>query len=273
MKKNNQIIQHIILIFFSVIIIFPFVWMFFTAFKEQSEVFTELQLLPEHFTLQNFRDVLEMIPFRAYMINTIKYVFGLLIIQYITITLAAYAFARMSFPFKRVLFYLVLIQLMIAPQTLIAPNYITIRTLNFLDTITGLSLPYVASAMGIFLLRQAFASIPKDLEDSAIIDGASTEYFITRIAVPLIKPSYIAFGLISIIYHWNEFFWPLIITDTSKSRVLTVGLAMFAESSESAAAWTNLMAATLIVVLPLIILFLLFQKSFINSFMTSGLKG
>jgi sn-glycerol 3-phosphate transport system permease protein len=145
--------------------------------------------------------------------------------------------------------------------------------LGLLDTRTAIALPYVASAIGVFLLRQGFASIPVELEDAATIDGCGTLRFILFIAVPLMKPFYLAFSLISITYHWNEFFWPLIITDSVRARTLTVGLAMLAETSEAAAAWTLLMAGTLLVILPLIVFFMIFQKTFISSFMHSGMKG
>jgi sn-glycerol 3-phosphate transport system permease protein len=162
---------------------------------------------------------------------------------------------------------------MIAPQTLTAPNYVTIKDLGLLNTLPGISMPYVASAIGVFLLRQAFKSIPVGLEDAATIDGAGTESYLFRIAIPLVKPTYAAFALVSISYHWNEFFWPLIVIDTDASRLLTVGLALFAEQSRSAAAWNDLMAGTLLVVTVPLALFLVFQKSFVQGFATSGLKG
>jgi sn-glycerol 3-phosphate transport system permease protein len=274
MKKYRleMLFYHTVLLSFAFIIVFPFLWMFFSAFKTQSEIFTDISLLPDSFRLDSFTEVLATIPFAQYFKNTLKFVFGLLCVQFLTITFAAYAFARFRFPFKDVLFTLLLLQLMIAPQTLVVPNYIIIKNLKLLDTVTAISLPYVASAMGVFLLRQAFRSIPSELEEAAVMDGASIEYYLFKIAIPLIKPSYTAFALVSINFHWNEFFWPLIVTDTVKSRVLTVGLAMFAESSESAAAWNDLMAATLLVAAPLVVIFLLFQKTFVESFMTTGLK-
>jgi len=273
-RTSQLLLVHAALIACTVVFVFPFIWMFFTAFKEFGEIFAaDFALFPERFRLDSFETVLRVLPFGTYLYNTARFVFGLLIVQFFTITLAAYAFARMEFRFKNALFTLLLVQLMLAPQTLIAPNYMTIRDLGLLDTVTAISLPYVASAMGVFLLRQGFKSIPIEMEEAALMDGASTEHYILRIAAPLIKPSYVAFALVSINYHWNEFFWPLIITDTRSSRILTVGLGMFAEQSESAAAWNDLMAATLLVIAPLLIIFLVFQRAFVGSFMTSGLKG
>jgi len=272
--KNSNCIRYILLFFLFIIFIFPLYWMIITALKQPSEVFSLIpKWLPEHWTFQNFKDVFYIVPFGRYYFNTIILVFGLLGIQLVTVTLAAYAFARMDFKFKDILFMILLVQLMIAPQTLIVPNYLTISGLGLLDTKVAMGLPYVASAIGVFLLRQAFSTIPKELEEAAVIDGCGTMGFLLKIAIPLIKPSYLAFILISITYHWNEFFWPLIVTDTVKARTLTVGLAMLAESSESSAAWTTLMAATLMVMLPIILFFMIFQKAFIKSFMHSGLKG
>ena len=274
MKEKKYIGTQIALIIISFIFLFPLYWMIITAFKPANEIFSLVpKWLPENWTFQNFVDVFEMLPFGKYFINTVIFVFGLLFIQFVTVTLAAFAFARMEFKFKNLLFMILLVQLMIAPQTLVVPNYLTISGLGLLDTKTAIALPYIASAMGVFLLRQGFKAIPKELEDAATIDGCGTIRFMLHICIPLLKPVYLSFALISIAYHWNEFFWPLMITDSSKSRTLTVGLAMLAESSESAAAWNTLMAGTLIVVLPLIILFIIFQRSFTNSSMQSGLKG
>jgi len=272
--RLKKTVSFIIMLFFLVIFGFPLYWIIVTAFKQPSEVFSLVpNWLPENWTLENFVEVFDIVPFGHYYFNTAVFVFGLLAIQLVTVTLAAYAFARMKFKLKNTLFMILLVQLMIAPQTLIVPNYLTISWLGLLDTKIAIGLPYVASAIGVFLLRQAFASIPKELEEAATIDGCGTIRFMLFVAIPLLKPTYLAFALISITYHWNEFFWPLIVTNSVKARTLTVGLAMLAESSESAAAWTLLMAATLLVILPLIILFAIFQKTFISSFMQSGMKG
>ncbi len=277
MTKKGRVTRWIsisLMIVFAVILAFPLYWIVVTAFKDPTEVFSMVpKWLPEKWTFDNFKEVFKIIPFGRYYYNTIFYAFGLLAVQFVTVTLAAYAFARMEFRFKKVLFMILLVQLMIAPQTLIVPNYLTISNMGLLDTKTAIALPYVASAIGVFMLRQGFAAIPRELEEAATIDGCGTFRFMISIAIPLLKPTYLAFTLISVTYHWNEFFWPLIVTDSVKARTLTVGLAMLAEASESAAAWTLLMAATLLIILPLIIFFAIFQKTFISSFMQSGLKG
>jgi len=272
--NHGKWVLYLVGLVLAVIFVFPFYWMSVTALKQQRELFSLTpRWLPQHPTVKNFVEVLQLIPFGRYYLNTAIFSFGLLIIQLLTVTPAAYAFARFRFRFKKIIFILFLCQLMIAPQALIIPNYLTLSELGLKDTIWGLMAPYIASAMGVFLLRQGFANIPAELEDAAKIDGCSTLRYLLHVAIPLLKPSYVAFALVSLTYHWNEFFWPLIITDTRRARTLTVGLALFAEASESAAAWTWLMAATLIMIAPLLVIFVFFQRVYIESFMQSGLKA
>ena len=174
---------------------------------------------------------------------------------------------------KNLLFILFLTQMMITPQSTIYPNYLLVSKLHLLDTKMGMMCPYVASAMGVFLVRQAFMSIPTALEDAGKLDGCNTLQLIWNVFIPQIKTSLLAFSVISVTYHWNEFLWPLLVTETEKSRPLTVGLTVFAQQAEGGAEWGLLMAATLIVSLPLLIAFTLFQKMFVQAFLSSGLKG
>jgi sn-glycerol 3-phosphate transport system permease protein len=212
-------------------------------------------------------------PFWIYYWNTIVVAFGLLALQLVTVTLAAYAFARMEFWGRDVLFILLLVQLMIAPQSTVVQNYITVTRLGLLDTKLAIMAPYLASAYGTFLLRQTFKGIPKELEEAAALDGCGGIRFLLHVAIPLALPGYLAFGLVSITYHWNEFFWPLVVTETTNSRTLTLGLGIFAQTAEGSADWTMLMAMTLMVIAVPLVVFLIFQRRFINSFMQSGLGG
>lgn len=265
---------HALLLLAGLVIVVPLLWIILTAFKERNEVFSLIpQWLPAHPTLRNFSGVLDAMPFWRYYWNTVVVAFGLLGIQLVTITLAAYAFARMEFWGRDVLFGLLLVQLMIAPQSTAIQNYATIVNFGLLDTRLAIMAPYLASAFGTFLLRQTFKSIPKELEEAAALDGCGGLRFLLSIAVPLAVPGYLAFALVSLTYHWNEFFWPLVITETGKARTLTLGLGIFAQTAEGAADWTTLMAATLMVVAVPLVCFLIFQRRFINSFMQSGLGG
>jgi len=160
---------------------------------------------------------------------------------------------------------------MITPEILIVQNYVTLSKLSLVDTISGMGLPYVASAFCIFLLRQAFKSIPKELEDAAELEGCGTMSILWNVYVPLATPTYIAFSLVSVSHHWNNFLWPLIISNSVETRPLTVGLGIFA-APESGVEWSILSAATLMSVAPLLIAFLIFQKQFVQSFMQAGIK-
>lgn len=264
---------HGILIAFSIMVLIPLGWAILVAFKPQVELFVSSSVLPKNPTLSNFSEAWSRMPFTEYLWNTIVFTVGLLLVQLCTLTLAAYAFARLQFKGRKVLFYLFLTQLMIAPQSLILPNYLTIKSLGLLDTRLGLMMPYFASAFGTFLLRQAFRTIPGELEDSARIDGCGSLRFLWHIGIPLVRPALLAFSIISLVFHWSEFFWPFIITETPRARTLTVGLAMFSEQARSGAEWTLLMAITLVIIAPMLAAFLIFQRSFVNSFMRSGMKA
>lgn len=274
LRRLGNVYVHVVLMSISLLMLVPLLWIISTAFKERTDVFTPApKWFPNHVVLTNFAEAWTLVPFRHYYVNTVLVASGLLAVQMVTVSLAAYAFARMEFRGRDLLFLLFTAQLMVAPQSLIVPNYYTISRLGLIDTRTAIALPYVASAFGTFLLRQTFKTIPRELEEAAAIDGCSRARFLVQVAAPLAKPSYLAFALVSLTYHWNEFFWPLIVTNSPRARTVTVGLGIFAQSAEGGAEWTLLMAGTLIVIAPLLILFLLFQKSFISSFIRSGLKG
>ncbi len=273
-RTGWSLAAHVILALAGLLMIVPLVWIVLTAFKERNEVFSQVpQWLPAHPTFANFLGVLDAMPFWTYYWNTMVVAFGLLGLQLVTVTLAAYAFARMEFWGRDVLFILLLVQLMIAPQSTVVQNYITVTRLGLLDTKLAIMAPYLASAYGTFLLRQTFKGIPKELEEAAALDGCGGIRFLLHVAIPLALPGYLAFGLVSITYHWNEFFWPLVVTETTNSRTLTLGLGIFAQTAEGSADWTMLMAMTLMVIAVPLVVFLIFQRRFINSFMQSGLGG
>ena len=269
-----RVTVHALLFGGALVMVMPLIWIVLTAFKERNEIFSLVpQWLPAHPTLNNFLGVLDAMPFWRYYWNTLVVAFGILVVQLVTITLAAYAFARMEFWGRDVLFILLLVQLMIAPQSTVVQNYITVTRLGLLDTKLAIMAPYLASAFGTFLLRQTFKGIPKELEEAAALDGCGGFRFLLHVAIPLALPGYLAFGLVSLTYHWNEFFWPMVVTESTRARTLTLGLGIFAQTTEGSADWTMLMAATLMVIAVPLGLFLVFQKRFINSFMQSGLGG
>jgi sn-glycerol 3-phosphate transport system permease protein len=254
--------------------VFPLLWAFTTSLRPPGQLGSEIaSLWVHHPSLANFKEAWSDAPFLRLYYNTAVVVFGILGVQLVTITLAAYAFARMEFWGRDLLFRVFLLQLMVAPSALIFPNFQTIRSLGLLNTRLAIMIPYFASAFGMFLLRQTFRSVPRDLEDAAVIDGCSTLQTIWNVFLPLAKPTLVAFSIVSVVYHYNEFLWPLIITDTERARTVTVGLASFTQSAESGAQWNLIAAGTVIVILPLLVIFVLFQRRFVESFMYSGLKG
>lgn len=221
--------------------------------------------------LDNFRAAWQVAPFGRYLLNTAAIVSLLLALQLTVCTLAAYALARLPFAGRGLVFALVLLQLMVMPEVLIAENYAAIARLGLVDRWLGVALPYVASAFGIFLLRQSFMTVPQELEDAARIEGLGRLAILWRVYVPLARPTYLAYALVSVAYHWNNFLWPLVATNTVASRPLTVGMALFA-APETGVDWGVLSAGTLLSVAPLLGGFLVFQRQFMQSFMHAGLK-
>ena len=222
-------------------------------------------------TLENFVKAWNAAPFARYFLNTFMLVTMILTAQLVLCTLAAYAFARFKFYGRELAFVLVLLQLMIMPDVLIVENYRTMTAAGIVDTIPAIGLPYMASAFGIFLLRQTFKTVPSELDEAARVEGAGPLQVLLKLYVPLAKPIYIAYGLVSISYHWNNFLWPLIITNSVSTRPLTVGLQIFA-SSDQGIDWSLIAAATLMTSAPLLTAFLLFQRQFVQSFMRAGIR-
>ena len=255
--------------FLGVLWLAPLLYAAWAAFHERQYAL-EFDLTAP-LTLQNFVTVWQGAPFDRYYVNTVVLVSGILFGQLVLGTLAAFAFARYRFVGREVVFALVLVQLMIMPDVLISENYSTIAQLGLVDTIPAIGLPYVASAFGIFLLRQQFKSVPKELDDAAEIEGCTRLGLLWRVYLPLAKPTIVAYGLVSVSTHWNNFLWPLIVTNSVESRPLTVGLAVF-NGTESGVDWALLSAATLLVAAPLLIGFMLFQRQFVQSFMRAGIR-
>ncbi|MEL7979424.1 carbohydrate ABC transporter permease [Vreelandella titanicae] len=253
----------------AIIWIFPLLYAFWAAFHP-SEFMVNFELFAP-LTLENFTNAWSQAPFARYYLNTFALVTGVVIGQFVVCTLAAFAFARFPIPGKNVLFMLVLIQLFVFPEVLIVENYRIASELGLINTITGIGLPYVASALGIFLLRQTFKTIPRELEDAARIEGCNWLEILWKVYVPLAKPTYLAYGLVSISHHWNNFIWPLVVTNSVESRPLTVGLGVFS-APETGVNWATVSAATLLSIAPLLVAFLLFQRQFVQSFLRAGIR-
>lgn len=262
-----------LLIVLALLWLVPFIWTVLISIRPKDEPIVMGNIFfGSMVTPGNFQDALDTVSWGQQYVTTLTFVFGVLAIQLVTITLAGYAFARMKFFGKNLLFVLILVQLMIPSAVLLVPNFTTIRQLGLFDTKWALMLPYLGSAFGTFLMRQTFRQVPLDLEDAARIDGCNWLGILRHVYLPSSVPALLAFSLVSISAHWNEFLWPFIVTRSDQNRTLTVGLTQLLRTSEVGALYGQITAGVLIVVAPLMILFILFQRQFINSFLKSGLK-
>lgn len=250
----------------------PLLWAIATAFRDPTDPVSSGMLSGLPPSLASFGSAWNSAPFPTYYVNTIIIVGGILIVQLVTITLAGYAFGRLTFPGRNALFALFLLQMMLPASALVVPNYETMRTLNLIDTRTAIMLPAFVSGFGTFLMTQTFRALPREFEEAARIDGANAFEVLWHVYFALARPAIIAFAVVSVCYHWNDFLWPLIVTNTPASRPLTVGLATFTQSSESGQDWQLIMAGTLLTTFPLLIGFFVFQRRFISSFIQSGLR-
>ena len=251
----------------------PLLWVVVAALRPDGARADIASLLPNFWpTLTHFYDAWDQADFLVYGLNSTMICAGILLVQLVTMSLAGFAFARLEFRGRDLLFNLVLVQMMVAPVVLIVPNLKTIASIGLYDTLGGVMAPYLATAFGTFLMRQTFRTVPREFEEAALIDGATRIDLIRHVYLPLAKPALVAFSIVSVTAHWNEFLWPLMVINSPSRRPLTVGLAMFTQGAEGAQAWGVVAAGTLIVIAPLVVAFLLFQRKFVESFMAAGLK-
>lgn len=252
----------------------PLAWMITASIRPQGAGGLGMASLVPDFvpTLANFAEALDSADFARLYLNTAIVCLGILAVQLVTITLAGYAFARLEFRGRGLFFYAFLLQLMLVPPILIVPNLVTITRLGLYDTLIAVMAPYFASAFGVFLMRQTFRTIPRDFEEAAVVEGARWWQVVWRVLVPLARPGLIAFSIVSVVSHWNEFLWPLMVISSTENQTLTIGLASFTQGAESASQWGVIAAGTFLVAAPLMIAFALFQRQFVNSFLFSGVK-
>jgi sn-glycerol 3-phosphate transport system permease protein len=250
----------------------PLAWMLLTSLKRKSEIFDGTAgLLPQSLAWDNYPAAMAVAPFGTYLLNSILVTGGILLAQLTTITLAAYAFARLRFPGRDALFGLFLLQVMFPIYATFLTNFITVRELGLMNSLWALMVPFIASGYGTFMLRQAFRQVPNDLADAARLDGCGHWATLWHVYLPLVKPTLVAFGMISVVTHWNDYMWPLLVTNSESVRTLPIGLGLLAKA-DSGADWPRLMAATMVVIAPLLLLFMIFQRRFVDSFMHAGLK-
>ncbi|MBN6187216.1 carbohydrate ABC transporter permease [Aneurinibacillus sp. BA2021] len=259
-------IEWLLLLGVALLFVFPFLWMALTAFKTLPEVFQfPPALLPEAWQFKNFAVAWQSGPFLTYLVNSLIVAISILVLQMLTAVPAAYAFARYRFKGRNALFGLTLVALMIPPQVIFLPIYVFMSEWNLVNTLWSLILPYGASAFGIFLLRQSFMQVPDEVIEAARLDNASEWRIMWQVMVPMAKPVLVTFGLFSFIYHWNDYFWPLIMTNSEHVRTLPIGVAMM-KSTEGDMLWHVIMAGNMILVVPILLIFFFAQRHIISAF-------
>lgn len=274
LRLISSLTSHFGLMIAAILIGLPFFWMIATSLKSDVEVglFPPIWL-PEKLLFSNYSEVWNAAPFGMFYINSIITTFSGVFLEVLIACLSAYAFARIPFPHRDTLFVLVLATMMIPGEMALVPNYITLKNLGWINTYQGIVIPFASSAFGCFLLRQAFLGLSQDYFDAAKIDGAGHLRILIDIALPMVRPVIATFVLFLFIAKWNAYLWPLIVTNTWKMRTLPIGLVMVRESEGALLGWQHLMAASLFVLLPVLIVFFIAQKQLIEGIAQGGLKG
>lgn len=257
----------------SVLVLIPFVWMLSTSFKDPSKIFLDPpQWIPNPFRPENYKKALTVMPFGLYLLNTCRITFTCVFCQVFACSMVAFGFARMRFPGKNILFVMLLSTMMLPAQVTMIPVFKIWSSLGFYDTYVPLTVPSAfGSAFYIFLLRQYFLTIPYEMDEAARIDGAGTFGVWWRVLLPQAKPALAAVAVLTFMAYWNDFLGPLIYTSDPARR--TLSLALYAFQGQYGTDWNYLMAASAVVMAPLLLLFVVAQKYFIQGVVISGVKG
>ncbi len=277
--KFKNIIIHIILISVCILSLVPLLWLLSTALKGRSEnIFAYPPVfIPRDFTLDNFREVLRLVPIVKYVINSFIVAISTVFLNVVLSALAAYPLARMNFKGKKIAFFAILATIMVPFQTIMLPVYIITLKLHLCDNYSdimgylGLIMPFAVNAFGIFLLRQAFLTIPKEIEESAVIDGCNSFQIFTKLLLPMVKPSLALLAIFTFIGSWGEFLWPSIILTNENLYTLPVGINNL--SSAFSADYRLVAAGSIVSIIPIIIFFLALQKYFISGTNEGAVKG
>ncbi len=273
-RLTRQVLTHALMILLSVIMIVPFVVMITTSFMTLGQAYSfPPSLVPRPLHWQNYSEVLQLRPFGHYFFNSAVVAVCITAARLVSCSLAAYAFARLRFPFRNALFYVYLSTLMIPDHVTLIPLFLIMHVLNWVDTYQGLMVPFFVNAFGVFLLRQFFLSIPRELEEAAILDGCGSFGVYWRIIIPLSAPGLASLAILTFVGAWNMFVWPLIVTNHDAMRTIVVGIGLFTGDSNRIANWPYIMAVSTLAVVPLLVIFLFGQRSFVQGITLTGLKG
>ncbi len=273
MKKIRVFLGYLTLILIALSMLYPFFVMVNLSFTGNSEIFSEAgKIFYTHLTLDNYKNVFTELPLATYFFNSLIVALLTTIGQVMFASLAGYAFARVNFKFRNALFLLILVTMLVPPQVNIIPLFFLMREFNLIDTYQALILPALFGGFGIFLMRQYFLGFPKDLEESAKIDGCNLFQTFFKIALPLALPTVATLAIFTFVTSWNSFMWPLIVTNSESMRTLPVGLAVYKGSFRELTLWGNLLACSVICTIPVIGVFLLGKKYFISDILQGGVK-
>ena len=269
---RNRVILTLLLCIPAILHFAPIFYLVCMSFKVGGEVIQyPPKLLPETLNLENYRAALEIAPLSRFLLNSVFVSTVMMVLQVVTSILAAYALARIEFPKKEWILGFILMTMFVPGEVTIIPNYFTLARWEWLNTYRGLIAPYAASGFGVFLLYQFFRTVPKELEEAAMIDGCSRLRFLFQILVPLSMPAILAFALYSFVNSWNQYLWPLVVTQSTEMQTAQIGLGMFRSQNESMS-WGVIMAATTMLVAPTLLLFVATQRHFVRGITMSGMK-
>lgn len=263
---------YVFMVVASLATIVPFIWMILTSIKTQSETLSmPPQILPENWNLEAYEKIINELPFIQFYINSISVTFFTVLLQTLIAAMAAYGFSRLRFRGRDTIFIICVATLMVPAQIFLIPQFLIVQKMGLLNTITGLVLPGLFSIYGAFLLRQFFQSVPKEVEEAALIDGLNHFQIFYKVMLPLIKPGIVACVIINGLWSWNNLMWPLIVNTTFDKMTVPVGLASL--SGRTGVEYPMLMAGAVLAILPMLLLYMLFQKHFIEGVASAGVKG
>ena len=274
MNKNNlgTGLKYLVLVLFAIVTLFPFYWMIASSLKSSFEVIqTPPTLFPSKIMWHNYNVALKMAPFARYFFNTIIVTILSIISTVIIAILTAFAFSHLEFPGRDMIFSIFLASMMIPGEVLIVTNFKTISSLGWIDTYQALFVPYMANVLYIYMLREFFFKIPKQLYYAAKVDGASDWKFLWKIIVPMAKPSIITICILVGINSWNAFLWPLLVTNSERMRLLANGLTAF--QSDAGNQYELLMAASTIITMPIVVVYIFLHKKIMSGISIGGIKG
>lgn len=272
-RGNQHLLVHAILIVCSFIMVFPFIWQFMTSFKTVSESLqVPAKLLPVAFQFDAYERVFATLPFWDMLVVSGLSVFFRTVAQVVFCSMAGYAFARLRFPFRNTLFLMLLAIMMVPREIYLLPQTEIMKSLGLLDTVAALTAPGLFSAFGTFLMRQFFLTLPPSLEEAARIDGASRVRIFFEIMLPLAKPGLIALAIFTALWSWNELLWPLVVNSDPTKLNLAAGISTLSSDLSRVTDYPMMMAGAFMAQLPMIVLFFLLQKQFVEGIATSGIK-